>query len=303
MTILLHDEDVQKLSYADAVQVMEGFFLARAAGNTAGMPRWEFPFPEGRLTFTVGAAPESVGFRVYARGDFQVDEQLVAVWDRQTGALKGLVVGAMLGVMRTGAIGAVAIKYLTPANASTLALIGTGRQALSQIRAIATIRPLTEIRVFSRNAENRQQFCKEAQSYLPNITIQPAESAETAVHGAEIVIAATSSKTPVIHGEWLEPNAHVSTLGTKGRNVREVDEDLVNRAAFIISDTPEQSRNYPDGTILDGTTQALFDLSDLLAERLQRPEGISLFISSGLAGTEVALASYLIRKFNEKAKF
>jgi ornithine cyclodeaminase/alanine dehydrogenase-like protein (mu-crystallin family) len=294
MTLLLNDSDVKKLNYADAIQVMEAFFLARASGETAGMPRWELPFPQGRLTFTVGASSDSVGFRAYARGNYQHDDQLVAVWNSDTGALKGLIVGATLGVMRTGAIGGVAAKYLAPKNASTLALIGTGRQALSQLRAIASIRPLSEVRVFSRNAENRQSFCVEAKSFLPNLSIHPTESAEEAVRDAEIIVAATTCKNPVIRGEWLSPNAHVSTLGTKGRNTREVDEDLVNRAAFIISDSPEQTRNYPEGTVLDGTSQALFDLADLVSGTLKRPEAISLFLSSGLAGTEVGLASYLL---------
>jgi alanine dehydrogenase len=296
MPLLLSDNDVMKLNYADAIQVMESFFLARANGQTAGLPRWELPYSEGRLTFTVGASSDAVGFRVYARGNYQHDDQLVAVWDSHTGALKGIIVGPMLGVMRTGAIGGLAIKYLTPPTASILAIIGTGRQALSQIRAIATIRSLSEVRVFSRTPESRIGFCDEAKRLIPNLAIYPAASAEEAVRGAEIVIAATTSKNPVMNLEWLAPNAHVSTLGTKGRNFREVDEALVNRAAFIISDTPEQTRNYPEGSILDSTTQSLFDLSDLVAGNIQRPEGISLFISSGLAGTEVALAAHLISK-------
>jgi alanine dehydrogenase len=295
MTILLHDEDVQKRSYADAIQVIENFFLQRANLKTAGQPRSQFEYEEGRsLTFTIGASEESVGFRVYARGNYQHDDQLVAVWDRETGALKGLIVGAALGVMRTGAIGGVAVKHLAPENASILALIGTGRQALSQLRAIATVRPLKEVRLFSRTPENRIGFCEEAKRLLPNLSIHPAKSAEAAVRGSEIVVAATTSKNPVIQSEWLVPNAHVSTLGTKGRNFREVDDELVNRAAFIISDSPEQTRNYPEGTVLDGTSQQLHDLADLVSGKLQRPAGISLFISSGAAGTEVALASHLL---------
>jgi alanine dehydrogenase len=296
MPLLLTDSDVNKLNYMDAIQVMEAFFLARANGETAGMPRWELPYTEGRLTFTVGASPDSVGFRVYARGNYQHDDQLVAVWDSHTGALKGLIVGPVLGVMRTGAIGGLAIKHLTLPTASILAIIGTGRQALSQLRAISAIRNLSEVRVFSRTPESRIGFCEEVKRLLPNLSIHPSESAEEAVRGAEIVVAATTSKNPVLQWDWLAPNAHVSTLGTKGRNFREVDEDLVNGAAFIISDTPEQTRNYPEGFVLDGTPQSLFELSDLVAGKIQRPEGISLFISSGLAGTEVALGAYLIGK-------
>jgi ornithine cyclodeaminase len=110
MTILLQDEDVQQLvSYAEAIAVMEKVFLARAKGETESPPRWELPFAEGRLTFTVGAVPDAVGFRTYVRGNYDYDEQLVAVWDRASGALKGLIVGSAIGVLLTGAIGGVAV--------------------------------------------------------------------------------------------------------------------------------------------------------------------------------------------------
>jgi alanine dehydrogenase len=304
MTLILHEDDVKRhISPVEAIAVMEKVFLARANHETAGMPRWELPFQEGRITFTVGAVPEGVGFRAYIRGDFKQDEQLVAVWDKESGALKGLVIGTALGVLRTGAIGGVAVKYLAPKDASRLAIIGTGRQALAQLLTIAIVRSLKQVLVYSRNPENRQAFCQEAKKLLPDLNIQATESAEKAVRESEIIVSATTSKTPIVQGDWLLPNAHVSTLGTKGKNTREVDESVVKKAAWVLSDSPEQSRDYPDGTILDESNTSLYDLAEVLSAKISRPktEGISLFLSSGLAGTEVALAAYLIAKVEKSS--
>src|SRR5688572_3874695 len=111
--IILTDEDVNKyLTPTEAVAIMENVFRARGSDRYAGTPRWEMPFGEGRLVFTVGAVPEGAGFRAYVRGNVTYDDQLVAVWDRSSGRLRGLIVGEVLGVLRTGAIGGVGVKYL-----------------------------------------------------------------------------------------------------------------------------------------------------------------------------------------------
>lgn len=303
MVLILSDNDVHNhISPLDAVTIMESMFKARATGQTVGSPRWDLQFDEGRIVFTVGAVPEGVGFRTYIRGSYTHDDQLVAVWNRHTGELKGVVVGEAIGVMRTGAIGGVAIKYMTPPNASTLALIGTGRQAFAQLQMIAAVRPLKEVRVYSRSQANRTAFCQQASTSFPNLNIFALDNAESAIRGAQIVVGATTTKTPVIQGDWLMDGAHVSTLGTKGRNTREVDSTLVDGAVWIASDSPEQAIDYSDGTILDGTDKILFDLADIVSGKIQRPDkgGTSLFMSAGLAGTEVALAAYLFEQVGQK---
>lgn len=302
MPLILSDTDVlHHLSPTEAVQVMEEVFRARAATLTTSTPRWELPFPNGRLTFTVGAVPTGVGFRVYLRGDYPHDDQLVAVWNRETGALVGVVIGTALGVLRTGAIGGVAVDHMAAPTASTLALIGAGRQALAQLRCIAAVRPLRQVWVYSRSSEKREAFAAEARRELAYLPIHPVESAEAAVRQAEIVVCATTSTTPVLQGAWLQAGAHVSTLGTKGHGAVEIDDTVLERAAWIASDTPEQSRAFVGGCIVDDTHQTLYDLADLLGN-VTRPtdDGITLFMSAGLAGTEVALGAYLFSKVADR---
>jgi ornithine cyclodeaminase/alanine dehydrogenase-like protein (mu-crystallin family) len=294
------DNDVHRLlSYAEAVAVMEEVFTQRARGTTAGLPRWNFSFPQGKLTFTVGSVEGSTGFRVYLRGGFQRDDQLVAVWDTQSGRLQGLIVGERLGVMRTGAIGGVAVKHLARQDTSSLALIGTGRQAMAQLQAILAVRPaIGEVRVFSRNPDHRQRFCDAALGHFPRLNIYPTDTAEATILGADIVIGATTSREPVIRGEWLKPGAHITTMGPKGRREREVDEEVVGWADFLVTDSPDQAAAMETGLITDGTDKMVHDLAVVVSGQVGRPsdQAITLFISTGLAGTEVALGAHLIRK-------
>ncbi|MBZ0309908.1 MAG: ornithine cyclodeaminase family protein [Anaerolineae bacterium] len=299
MPLILTDEQVNKyLTPTESIAVMEQVFLARANGRYAGTPRWDLPFENGTMRFTVGGANGVVGFRVYLRGrQMTHDDQLNAVWDQHTGQLKVMVVGEALGVLRTGAIGGVAVKHLAPPNAEVLAIIGTGRQAYSQLRAISSLFPLKEIRVFSRTPAHRESFCADVGELMPHLKIFPVENAELAVRGADIVVGATTSREPVIRGAWLKEGAHVTTLGPKGTTVREIDEEVVRRAGFIVTDSPEQERSSETGSVLDGTNFPLHDLAEVVSGKIQRPAGkISLFLSVGLAGTEVALASRLMDK-------
>jgi ornithine cyclodeaminase len=303
MVLLLNDEDVlRQLTPTEAIAVMEGVFRARAAEQVYSQPRWEQPFSEGSLVFTVGAVPEGVGFRAYLNGHFAYNDQLTAVWDRRDGALIGVVVGAQLGNLRTGAIGGVALKYLAPPQTTVLGLVGTGRQAFYQLRTAALVCPhLREVRVYSRTPAHVEGFCADLRTLLGGVSMVPVPSAEAAVRGAQTVISATNSTTPVIYGEWLAPGAHVTTVGPKGHTLRETDPAVIQRAELIVTDSPEQVRAYSYGSLMDGVPKALHDLAQVVIGKIQRPpQGISLFISTGLAGTEVALAARLLEKARKK---
>ncbi len=298
---ILTDEHVTKfISPTEAVAVMEQVFLARANGRYAGKPRWTVPFEQGGLVFTAGGTGNAVGFRAYVRGNHLThDDQVTLVWEQSTGKLKGMVMGVLLGAVRTGAIGGVAVKHLAPPNAEILGLIGTGKQAFTQLQAIASVRAIKEVRVFSRTPAHREAFCADASELMPHLKFYPTENAESAVRGADIVVAATTSREPVIRAEWLKHGAHVSTLGSKSAASREIDEALVNEAGIVVTDSPEQVNAADFKTLLDGTTQNLVDLAEVVSGKISRPVGkFSLFLSVGLAGTEVALAARLLDKID-----
>jgi ornithine cyclodeaminase len=220
----------------------------------------------------------------------------VAVWNTTSAELEGVVLGERLGKLRTGAIGGVAVKYLSSPTARSIAVIGSGSQARTQLEAAAEVRSLTNVRVYSPDRSRREAFAAEMEQTL-KLSVTPCSSAESAVQGAEIVIAATTSKTPVIRAEWLDAGAHVSTMG--GPKTIHGGPDVADRAELIVTDSPEQTHHYPASYFLEGTRHMarMVDLADVISGRVpvqQAGRGITLFCSVGLTGTEVLVAQALI---------
>jgi ornithine cyclodeaminase len=257
----------------------------------------------GNLIFTNGGStgePAIAGFRV--RNTFDpddvVDDQITAVWNMTSARLEGLVLGPHVGTIRTGAIGGVAIKHMARPDAKIAAVIGTGAQAATQIEAAARVLKLRQIRVFSRTPDRRSAFA-EATAVRTGVATSATASAEEAVADADVVILATTSKSPVIQAGWLKAGAHVNMLGSRARGRSEVGLDVAERASLIATDSPEQIAALADPYFLTGTAamERLVDLADIVAGRAPGrtdADGVSLFCSVGLAGTEVMVAAAII---------
>jgi ornithine cyclodeaminase/alanine dehydrogenase-like protein (mu-crystallin family) len=288
---------------------METVFSARAAQAVVAPPRWTLDAGKSALVFTTGAINTIgvTGFRVYSTpaGRSTEPTQLTVVFDTATGAVRGVVLGSRLGQLRTGAIGGVAAKCLSNKDAAIIGVIGSGPQARAQVRAIATVRRLRAMRVFSPTQAHRNQFAVEMGRTL-NIPAAPVASAEAAVRDAHIVILATNSATPVLDGQYLAPGAHVHSLGAKRKDRREVDDTTLSRAALIATDAPEQLAADGDKALLYGTRYAshVVDLAQVVIGSVRRPDrdAITLFLSAGLAGTEVALAARLLTRHGDEGR-
>ncbi len=305
LPLVLTDEDVERLADMRLViPAVEQAMRARADGTLVAPPRHQVSFPgHGALTFTIGgvtSAPGYAGFRVYdtfAAGHGS-NNQIVALWNLESGQLEAVVLGNRLGAIRTGAIGGVAVKTLARPEARVAALVGTGRQAETQIAALTAARKLDVVRVFSRSEERRTAFAARQGKRL-GVPVVAAPSAEAAVADADIVVLATVSTEPVIRADWLRPGVHVTTVGPKGRSGHELGLDVAERADVIATDSPDQVAAYADPFFLADTPAMarMKDLSDIVAGREPgRPneDAITLFCSVGLAGTEVAAAAALV---------
>jgi ornithine cyclodeaminase/alanine dehydrogenase-like protein (mu-crystallin family) len=245
--------------------------------------------------FTAGAlADGSSGFRAYRAGQDHVSgDQLVAVWEPD-GRISGLVVGTALGEARTGALNAVAADLLARTEAHTLGLIGTGRQAWAHLWALTAVRPLHDIRVYSPNSQHRNAFAARARDEL-GLRAQVRDDATTAVRGADIVVLATRSATPVIDAADVAAGAHVTTIGPKAQSGHEIPTALVAKASVVTCDSPRQAAAYREPFFTDPTS--LTPLADVLcgaAPGRKRPDDITVHCSVGLAGSEVLLAQRLI---------
>ena len=308
----LTDADVDRLlPMKDAIRVMESAFRSKSEGHLVSPPRFYVPFPRGSLVFTVGGddvGSAAVGFRMYNTfpgatedGGVHPDRtQVTMVFDPRNGSLQGTILGTRLGVLRTSAIGGTALKYLANPAAERIGFIGSGLQARAQLEAAAAVLPLRTIRIYSPTPAHREEFAKLAiQRY--GLEAIATGSAREVAESSEVVICSTVSSRPVLEAPWVQPGTHVTTMGSKTTSAHEIGPDVAVQADVVASDSPAQLSAYPEPNILHGTP-AWDRITDLAAIVVSPEKGRTrstqrtLFLSEGLAGTEVLLAAELLRR-------
>jgi len=283
---LLSDADVARFPVAQAVEAMRAALRLHAAGHLTAPPR----LSAAGLTFTVGATADAFGFRAYPRVETPLEEQLVAVWTAQ-GQVEGVIVGSALGPLRTSALGAVATDVLARPDASCLGLIGSGVQGRAHALAVAAVRPLSQVLVYSRDAGKREKLAAELRGL--GLSATAAASAERVCAGSDLLTLATNSPQPVIEADWVRPGTHVCTLGPKEQERCELPPELAGRCALIVTDSPAQLEASGGQLRWGAAVRALGGCVQNPPSR--RPGDITLFLSVGLAGTEVVLAGELLR--------
>lgn len=307
--LLLSDADVERQwDMAATIELVETAIRAHASRDFVAPPRHRVAF--GRTTelvFAIGGMGEALGDAIGARAYFSrsgvhFQDQVVSVWSPRTGALKGVIVGSALGVLRMGAIGGVAIRALSHPSADTVAVIGTGKQARAHLEAAAAVRPLKRAQIFGRSAENSRRFAAEMSQRL-QLDIVTMPTARAAVSDASIVIVATTSLRPVVSAADLAPGAFVHTVGYKSPAVKELDLDIAEAAEWMVTDSPAQVAAFGNTFILHGTRHLdrMIDLADVLSGRigLGQPsgDGIRVCYPVGLTGTDIVVADDILRRF------
>ncbi len=301
--IVATDDDVRRLTATEVVAVLRDALKAHHTGALAAPPRLVAHLPEvnwDHLLFTVGASEQSIGFRVGGGAPDPRIEQFTAVFDRAAGRLVGIVVGNQLGARRTAALAAIATDQLARKDSRILGLVGAGRQAAAHVWAVQSVRQLEEVRVFSRDRARREQFARQCSSEL-GLRCVAADSARHAVEGADLVTLTTTSASPVIDDEWIAEGTHVATLGPNTVDEHEAPFDLAARADVLVTDSVAQlsADNAPSWLTAAGRFDDVRALSAVIAgEAMGRRSvrAITMFCSTGLAGTEVLLAAEVLRR-------
>jgi ornithine cyclodeaminase len=150
-----------------------------------------------------------------------------------TGELLSIMDGRFITEVRTAAVSAVSVKHLARPDASRLAIIGSGVQARSHLEAIAMVRPLRDVRVWSRSLDNRTAFAREMRPRV-DVPVVVAASAQDAVDGADVVVLATAAREPVVRDEWIADGTHVCAVGACRPDQREMDTELVRRSRVYV---------------------------------------------------------------------
>ena len=191
--------------------------------------------PAGMLTGYLAILPETgaMGGYTYAAGFTGRDAHFaLPIFDAESGAPLALIDGASMNPFKTGAAGAVGVDALARADATDLAVVGSGAQARGQVRAAVTVRDFDRIEVYSPTAANRQQFAAELNEEL-DPTVAAVASSAAAVEGADVVITATNASEPVFDGDVLEDGAHVTAMGQYDPEKRELDAKTISRATYV----------------------------------------------------------------------
>jgi alanine dehydrogenase len=298
VTLILTETEVDDLlDMPSTLEAVESVLRARAEGRATNRARRRVALPKSGLNFMAAGAPEigALGLKAYsvARTGARFYTML---FDPEGGELLSIMQSDKLGQMRTGAASGVATKYLAREDANTLGLYGAGWQAESQLEAIAAVRDLERVIVYSRREESRKLFAEKMGERL-GMEIETTHAADEPA-AQDIVVTATSSREPVLLGEWLRPGAHVNAAGSNFLFKSEIDREVVRRASFVCVDSREELgleagdlvQPLETGLILP---EAVYELGQVIAEQVEGrrgPEDITLFASQGLALEDIAAA-------------
>ena len=226
----------------------------------------------------------------------------VILFDGTTGEMLAVVNASAITAIRTAAVSALATRLLAREDAGDLAIIGAGVQARSHLTAIACVRQLRKVRVAARSLESAERFANEMQRQC-SVTIEPVESSELAVRGADMIVTATTTRDPVLKREWISRGAHINAIGTFSPKAREIDSATM-AAATLFTDRRESILNEAGDYLLaaqEGVVNedSVTELSAVLIGKhagRSSAEELTLFKSLGLAIEDLASAAFLFDK-------
>ncbi len=311
-TLFLSDADVREaLTWADAIDAVRDAY--RAPTDVAALPPRTMARADGAWLRTLSAMPahcEYMGSKLIAASPpTRRASYLVALFDRRTTALVALLDGNHVTGMRTAAASAVAIDALTPRAPLRVAVVGSGFEASNHVSALASVREIAGLRVFSPTEAHRRRFAQEATAML-GVEARAVASADEAVRDADLVIAAARSRdeSPTVRGASLRPDATVVSIGSTLPEQRELDVDAIGRSALIVADAPDEVMAETGdmlaataaGVDVTGTLVSLADLIGGTATR-RRPDGsIAIYKSVGSALQDVTVSELCLRRARER---
>jgi ornithine cyclodeaminase len=312
--LLLTEEHVRSvLPMADLVECMESAVARFSAGevqqpvrtvlNVGPQKHWWGLMPAYiDQPATMGAKIVTVFNTNTARG-LHTHLAMIVLLDPETGALQALMDGRYITEARTGAVSAVSARHLARADASRLAIIGTGVQARSHLEAFNEVRQLQDVRVWSPTRANRERFVDEMRSRA-GVPLSAAGSAEEAVRDADLIVLATSAATPPIAASWIAEGSHIVSVGAPRRDHREIDPDLLSRARVFVDS--RAGALAESGDLVLGIAEGRFgpdhiggELGELVLGRVggrQSADQITIFKSLGMAVEDVATADLVYRR-------
>ncbi len=308
MRILSLSDVRQAISMPDAIEIVKQAFAELSSGSGVSPLRLAIPQPkhDGLTLFMPAYLSETDALAVKIVSIHNQNLQLglprihavAVVIDSQTGRPVAMMEAAYLTALRTGAASGAATDLLARADAEVAAIIGAGKQARQQTLAVAAVRPIKRFWFYARRSESAEAMIAELQSQLA-AELLVADSPAQAVREADVICAATNSRTPVFDGNDLKPGAHVNGIGSYTHEMQEVDFTTLRRASKIVVDQREAALAEA-GDLIIAIERGEIRVEDIYAELgeiaaglkpgRQRKDEITYFKSVGNAVQDAAVA-------------
>jgi ornithine cyclodeaminase len=301
------EEDVvSALSLGDAVEALTGGFAAEGAGRAAALEKTMLSFDGHSTLHALGAAfsdEQLVGTKTWAHTAGGADPALL-LFDTRTGALRAVIEAFALGQLRTAGTAALATNLLAKTDASRMAVIGTGKQSMAQVAAVAHVRSIEEVRAYSRDPTRCAAFARRVAEEL-RIPCRTSASTEEAVDGAHIVTLVTRATEPVLSVQMLAPGVHINAVGAIDLARREFEPAILAHCASVVTDSLPQVRKLSsEFREFYGTDPAAWEVvrslgEVVLAEPASRePSHITLFKGMGSGVEDVALGAAILARLD-----
>ncbi|MGE4543507.1 MAG: ornithine cyclodeaminase family protein [Pedobacter sp.] len=309
MALFLSEKDVSKVATMPlALESVEMSLREHTLGRAVNIPRERTRIQKGALHLLQGAVDclDTIGFKAYT-STREGNRFLIHLYNATSGRLDAIIEANFLGMLRTGAASGIASRYLSRPEASVVGMFGAGWQARGQLAALCQVRPIQQAKVFSRDRQRLEEFCRE-QSQQLGIAVIPAANAEEVVRGSDIVTTVTTSATPLFDSAWLEPGCHINAVGSNALIRTEIDEKTIRRCDSVVVDARDVAAREC-GDLLPLLEKGRIrwtqipELGEIIVGRLpgrNNPAQITLFESHGMAIQDLALAAHVLQRAKQQ---
>jgi alanine dehydrogenase len=288
---------VSMMDMGEAISALEAGLRAEAKGHAQNMIKTHVEWNAGATLHAVGAVfPERgyAGTKTWPHTKNGATPLLV-LFDCNSGQLKAIIEAFALGQLRTAAASGVATRFLASPGSDEFAIIGTGKQAITQLAAVLAVRPIRRIRVFSPNAQHRTQFVERVRNEFEVETVA-SSSVREAVNGASIITIVTRATEPVLSADIVDKGAHINSIGAIVPSRAEVSGDVLARTTQLVTDSIPQAQKLSRELIeFFGPPSAKWDavrsLASVVAGKSTRlaSDDLTLFKALGVGISDLSL--------------
>ena len=298
---------VSLINLSGVIGALESALKLEAGGGAENMHKAQSAWKGGSLNVT-GAQFTGAGFagaKVWSNVGGK-SAPLVLLHGSDDGQLKAIIEAVALGQMRTAALASVATKWLAAEGADDMAIVGTGKQAITQVAAVNAVRPLKTLRVFSPTPENRRRFADDLRQRFSFEVVEGASVTDT-VRDAPIITTVTRAKEPILFSDMVARDSHINAAGAIIKGFAEMGEDILPRCDRVVVDNLEQCRElsrelqtyYDEGP---GDWNDIVELSALVgAGKPRSPDfDLTMFKWMGVGLADLAAGIEIFKRAREK---